>query len=153
MKKRLFHKQITSIVLLVTAFSLTACGVSKPSDVLEKVESAYNSRDTYKMIECFEPKVQNFVKGATDMLGGVFGLDGMGDMLPFLVTLNDAHTDDGDKDFGTIELKENSSTITGDTAVIQCSAKVTYENGEEEFSDGEFHLVKVDGEWYLSMNQ
>lgn len=151
MKKRLFHKKIAIIVLFMMVISLIGCG-SEPSDVIGKIESAYNSRDTYKMIECFEPKVQDFVKGAANMLGGAFGLGDMGDVLPFLVTLSDAYAED-DGDWGIIEIKENSSSITGDTAIVQCTAKITYKNGEEQFSDGEFHLVKVDGEWYLSMNQ
>lgn len=144
----------TMLIALIAAIllAMTACG-SKPASVLNKVEKAYNEKDVYAIIECFDPSVQRFIGGAAKMLGGLFGVDSsaFADMVPFLSKMagQSGILDDGD--WGKCKLEEISTVTNGDTATIEYWVHLTYEDGTKKDFIDTANLVKVDGEWYIAV--
>jgi hypothetical protein len=113
------------------------------------MEKAYNARDMYAFLECFEPKVQQFAQGMSGLAGGLFGLSGSGDMMPLLSTALGATANDDE--WGTAEISEISTEIDDDSATMQYHMEITFpDNDDVQTFDETMHLVKIDGEWYIS---
>lgn len=142
---------IAAVAIVVICIAVFIGQSSKPSSVLDKLETAYNNKDMYGILECFDPKVSQFAKGAASLIGGVFGVSGMSDMLPFASELMGSFADDND--WGTVKLTELSTNITGDTAIMRYNVSLIYPNGSKNNFDDVMRLIKVDGKWYISIDQ
>ena len=88
-------KQISVIILaLAMAFAFTACSsedepkLNEPTSVLARFEKANNDRNVQALMDCYDPDFIALVKGVSDIVGGVFGLDGasgaMDSLMPYL---------------------------------------------------------------------
>jgi hypothetical protein len=159
-KSRNFQRKTIVAVLaafiLFSMFFVTACGGPKPADVLDDIESAYNSHDIYAMIACYEPSVQKMAKGVVGLVSGLLGIDGDALMrfLPFLSKALGASGLLDENDWGTCRIEEISTENVSDIeAILTYSVSLTYPDGSKtEFTDIG-RVVKIDGGWYISINQ
>ena len=153
-------KRILSVLLVCLLLGgLVACGsgekstsLSKPADILPRLEKAYNDKDYYAIAQCFEPSVSQAAEGLADLLGGAMGLSGITKLMPFASKLMGAFMDNDT--FGTVTLTEVNTTNTGPlTAKLTYKVHIVYPNGQMKDIAETSDCVLVDGVWYFAAVQ
>lgn len=67
----MLRKTVSLILLFLISINLCDCSPNEPTpeEVVEKLETAFNTSNIDMMLECYEPSVQNMYKGLME-LGG-----------------------------------------------------------------------------------
>ena len=131
--------------------SAAGCSGAQPADVLKKAVKAYNDRDVYGIVDCFDPAVQELLDGITDFAGGIAGFNDLSKSLPvFSAAFGDIFFGDewGEMKFEEIETKKN-----GDAAAVKCVITIKYPGGIAFEAHRTVNMIKIDKEWYISLKQ
>lgn len=159
MKRKLPRIAALLLTLVMCLTLLTGCGEKgKVKALISDFESACQSADVSKMLDCLDPEVAKPVKGVMSLLGidaskisdlldsvvggELFGSSGIGELLK---------TDNLEEELATLEIKPESYAFN--KAKDECSVQVTYSGtfrGEEFSKEGELTCVLRDKTWYLA---
>ena len=139
-------------MLLVCVFSGCREQEKPPvSELLEKIQKAYNNQDTDALIKCYEPSMSKRIQGLTDLIG--INDESLKYIIPFFSELESFPKPEknGERDWGTADLtevsaepdKENSSIV-----LLTYKVSIRYSDGTSEYFTHEITAVLTDGIWY-----
>ena len=123
----------------------------QPSEILPKLEKAYNDQDLYAVVECYEPSAADAMFGLLEL----FGVKGnaMKQIMPFFSKALGASGALDDGQWGKAKLSEISSDINGSNATLKYNVNLTYSDGTTKNLEDTIQMVLVDGTWYISAFQ
>ena len=150
--KNTLRKSLFILMVLLYSFNTIATAQSShPSDILPKLESAYNDQDIYAIIECFDPRITEAFFGFMDL----FGLDGstFEQIMPFLSEILGASGLLDNGQWGTVMLSEVSTNINGSSATLVYQVNLTFSDGTSQSFQDTIQTELIDGAWYISVIQ
>ena len=141
------------ILLFVFPFSLCACSdKAKPEDTIKKMETAMNTYDIDKLVECYEPSVQSVYSGIMEVLN-LFGDVDFRTVIQALggvaYLYGDNLTEDG---VPKVSITVNSiKEIEEDRVLADLTFEYTYKDKtKKQPSERSYlYLVYIDDTWYL----
>ena len=124
---------------------------SEEVKLLLRLEKAYNDRDLYGIIECFDPSVSNAFFAAAKIMG--LDSDSVKNMMPFTSKMiAQSGAVDGSY-WGAVELTPLEILDDGMSGVIKYQVDIVYEDGSDRSFEDTAAIVKVEDVWYLSAFQ
>lgn len=148
-----FKRIIAALLICINIFAFVGCGnatMSGPEKALKNFETSFNERDIDGIIEIFKPSQQAKIKlqlelskGVANIAGGLFGLDGIGDLFSMDI-LSGAFGVAAEDYYITIEVISEEYNENSTEATV--SAKII--SGEAEEIQ-EFSMVKISDKWYI----
>ena len=149
------NKKTLLIIIVIFALSisiLTGCNNEpKTSELIKKLENAYNAQDVDELLNCLEPNVAKRVKGLLDVIG--LETESLKRLVPFF-TKTKSYTSSDSDDWGTAVLEEISSEKKENDesrSTVTYSVKITYSNGNVVNFDDTIQMVLIEGQWYLDI--
>lgn len=122
-----------------------------PATILPRLEKAYNSRDLYAIVECFDPSISEAFFGVAKLFG--VEADAFADILPFFSKmLGSSGTLESDS-WGTVTLTALEQTIDIDIGTLTYNVNIDLPNGTNQNFDEAIEVMEVDGVWYISSTQ
>lgn len=142
-------------VLLVLAFSLVACSSYKsPLKVMEKIAEGKASKSDVKsmMPEKMWEKIADLTDvGVDDLIEEVAASmeEGAAEDVKVTIKVKDSGKIDGDEldEFNESLKAYGLEATAGKTVEVEAVSEV---DGEKEEEEVEYHMVKIDGEWYCA---
>ena len=124
---------------------------ARSSDILSKLEKAYNAQDLDAIVRCFDP---NRVNAISDFIG-IFGSksSAMKQIVPFFSEEISASDSFDDEQWGTAKLVEMSTELNGYTATLTYSVSLTFGDGSTQSLEETMQTLLIDNEWYISAFQ
>jgi hypothetical protein len=122
-----------------------------PSDILPRLERAYNNQDIYAIAECFEPGVIDIAFAIMEVFG--FGSGALKHILPFFSTGLGASGVFDEGQWGLVTLTEVSTQDYGATAMLTFDVHIAYPDGTNGTTTDTIHTVLIDGVWYIATIQ
>jgi len=122
-----------------------------PSDILARLESAYNNQDIYAIARAFEPGVVDAAFAILDMFGMGGSLVEL--VMPLFSTALGASGVLDDGQWGTVNLTEISTQIHGNTATLTYEVQLTFSNGTVYSFTETIQTIQINGVWYISALQ
>jgi|GEM_PF-6094945 len=123
----------------------------QPSEILPRLENAYNSQDIYAMLNLFEPAVAESMYAILDLFG--LGRTVMRQIVPFLSGTLGASGALDQGQWGTVSLAEISTERDDDSAMLTYSVNITYADGSTASTTDTIRVVLIDGTWYIATFQ
>lgn len=150
-------KFISTLLAVCLFFGFCACGEeSQPEDVIEKLETAFNTSNIDMMLECYEPSIQNMYKGLMEIGGQLMGDIDLQTIISGLGGFADVFGSELGMEMPKIDLVINEKEIIADDKVrMNITQYYDYndmsvpENAPEELTS-DMYLVRIDGQWYIS---
>lgn len=137
-------------ICIITFAGCESTSLSGPEKALKNFETSFNERDIDGIIEIFKPSQQSKIKlqlelskGVANIAGGIFGIDGIGDLLSTDV-LSGVFGIAAEDYYITIEVI--SEEYSEDNSSVVVTTKIISE-GTEEIS--EIPMVKISNKWYI----
>lgn len=142
------------LVLMAVTISITVVVQTSaddtPEGVLERFVSAYNSLDIEKLLACYEPSTARPMQSMLRLASGLLGVE-INDVAGALPILAQLLPDDyGYRGVPRLSYEVHETSMINDNyAVMEVTLTMIYD-GRTDWSTGEMHFVKIDGDWYLS---
>lgn len=154
MKKKKFLSEFLALILCMVVF--VGCSREpQPEDVVNKLETAFNTLDVDMMLECYEPSVQKMYSAMMEVGGQFMGGIDLATIISGLGGFTDVFGDELGVEIPTVTFTVNSKQMISDSkAVLNVTLKYDY-GGSVSDVDGEevtedMYFVKIDGQWYIS---
>lgn len=148
-----FKKIIVLFLSTICIIAFSGCDsltLSGPEKALKNFETSFNERDIEGIIDVFKPSEQSKLKlqlelskGVANIAGGVFGVDGIGDLFSTDI-LSGLFGIAAEDNYITIEVISEEYSEDNNSVVV--SAKIIFGESEEIC---EIPMVKISGKWYL----
>lgn len=122
-----------------------------PATILPRLEKAYNSRDLYAVVECFDPSISEAFFGVAKLFG--VEADAFADILPFFSKILGSSGALENDSWGTVTLTALEQTIDGDIGTLTYNVNIDLPNGTNQNFDETIEVMEVDGVWYISSTQ
>lgn len=156
----MIRKTAISVLLFLISVNLCACFSKEPTpeDVIEKLETAFNTSNVDMMLECYEPSIQNMYKGMMEIGGQLMGGVDMATVVSGLGGFADVFGKDLGMEMPTIRLVINSKKQISENRVsLNVTQYYDYkdmsvpEDVEKEITS-DIPMEKIDGKWYIAAN-
>jgi len=150
--KNTLRKSLLILMVLLYSFSTLAIAQnSRPSDILPKLERAYNNQDIYAIIDCFDPSIAEATFGLMDL----FGLDSSAfeQIMPLFSEMLGASGLLDSGQWGTVKLSEVSTNINGSSATLVYQVNLSFSDGTTQSFQDTIQTELIDGIWYISAIQ
>lgn len=122
-----------------------------PATILPRLEKAYNSRDLYAIVECFDPSISEAFFGVVKLFG--VEADAFADILPFFSKILGSSGALENDSWGTVTLTALEQTIDDTIGTLTYNVNIDLPNGTNQNFDETIEVMEVDGVWYISSTQ
>lgn len=137
------------VCLLVSICGCEALLLSDEDMIRNRMDAftkAYNAGDMEKCLDCLDSKTRNQYSALVNIGNALIGKTGFKIAIADMFALGVALTDEGD----VLTFKELDINIQSETSARVKATMVYSENSDEMESTVTFHLVKEDGDWYIT---
>lgn len=154
----MLRKTVSFILLFLISINLCACSPNEPTpeEVVEKLETAFNTSNIDMMLECYEPSVQNMYKGLMELGGQALGGIDLETVINGLGGFADVFGSEIGYEMPTVHFIINDRKVISETKVkmnITQIYKYNSANHPKNAPDkitSDMYFVKIDGKWYIS---
>ena len=154
-KTRLIQCRVLALVLTLCIFVgvseiASATDISEVSELLSRLESAYNRMDLYLLVQCFDPV------GTTAITTGAKAMGYDGDLFKALMPLAGALFSSyasSSSTWPTCHLTPLEYTGDDYYGVLKYNVNLKHDDGTTENFDESIDVQKIEGKWYISTIQ
>ena len=160
--KRKALSLVLVVLLIVSAFAIVGIirahgssavqmnsGARKESkgvvDLLDRLEKAYNAKDTYGLLKVYDPTYTDAMLGMLSL----FGVDGdaLESLMPFASQVLGQYSS---TDIGKVKLTLRELTVNGDKGTVRYEVDMKFQDGSKNSLTDTADIVKVNGKWYFT---
>lgn len=150
------RKILLSFVIMILFFG-NGCNIRQnPEDVIEKLETAFNTSNIDMMLECYEPSIQQMYKGIMEIGGQMLGGVDLATVVSGLGGFANIFGETYGHEMPTVKLTVTDKEVVSENKV---KLNVTQEyfwnnpnlsNNLPDKVNEIVYMVNIDGNWYIS---